>query len=69
MLLFLQNFMKLSSSCASPCYIAIVYIVMNKGEIITQIKFLSIITPRNLIQDSILGNLNRILHMPFFMKK
>ena len=68
MLLFLQNF-KLSSSCASPCYIAIVYIVMNKGEIITQIKFLSIITPRNLMQDLILGDLDRILHMPFFMKK
>ena len=35
MLLFLHsmNFIKFSSSCASPRYIAIVYIVMNKGEI------------------------------------
>ena len=33
MLLFLQNFIKFSSSCASPCYIAMVYIVMNRGEI------------------------------------
>ena len=32
MLLLLQNFIKFSSSCDSPCYIAIVFIVMNKGE-------------------------------------
>ena len=33
MLLFLQNFIKFSSTCASPSYVAIVYIVMNNGEI------------------------------------
>ena len=32
MLLFLKNFIKLSSGCASPYFIGIVYIVMNKGE-------------------------------------
>ena len=33
MLLFLQSFIKVSSTCASPSYVAIVYIVMSKGEI------------------------------------
>ena len=39
MLLFLQNFIKFSSTCASPSYVAIVYIVMNKGEIYVFILF------------------------------
>ena len=33
MLCFFSEFYQVSSSCASPCYIAIVYIVMHKGEI------------------------------------
>ena len=33
MLLFLQNVIKFSCTCASPSYVAIVYIVMNKVEI------------------------------------
>ena len=41
MLLFLQNFIEFSSSCGSPCYIAIVYIVMNKEEIYVFKLFLS----------------------------
>ena len=100
MLLFLQNFIKFSSTCASPSYVAIVYIVMRRNICfldfflsrscealysipiffdilfstscicLFQVIFSSIITPRNLTEDSrlisillkvIVGNFNGML--------
>ena len=43
MLLFLQNFIKFSPSCASACSIAIVYIVMGTGEIYIFLDFFFLI--------------------------
>ena len=43
MFLFLQNFIKFSSSCASVCSIAIVYIVMDTGEIYIFLDFFFLI--------------------------